>query len=256
MTGSHEMKNPGPLSTCKLCHNVDQLINSHIVPAALHRILKDQNGKNVRFVLPGEVTAKNQKDLQEFMLCKTCEIEFGKFEKRTIELLKPVWNMTNEGRKAYIIPAASSAWVLRFAHSVFWRGSVSTVLEKYKLAPELEERLRLSLLTDTPIEPPELPVRLDFFVYLRKFKSSNIMHGPAMYNVHPGMTHSGFSTMGLIFSMQSPTASDIVDLAPPLVAGQAYQIQTPPPLIQNPSIAAINESVKLAVAWGKMNPGM
>jgi len=244
------MKIEDEVPLCKLCLEPAQLKQSHIIPSSLHKILKDE-GKNVRFVLPGTLTVKNQTDLKELMLCNDCEQEFSRFEKRTIELLRPLWKNTKSGQSSYTIPASSTSLILRFVHSVFWRASVSAMLPKYKLAPDIEELLRLSLLHDQPITPPALPVRLDFFTYLQKFDSQNIMQSPGLYEMHPGCMHSAFVTLGIIFTMISPISSEIFDLSPYVAVGVPYTISAGPLFIQAPCIAAVNEIQKLAMAYTK-----
>jgi len=241
------------VAICKLCLKPAQLKQSHIIPSSLHKILKDE-GKNVRFVLPGTLTVKNQTDLKELMLCNDCEQEFSKFEKKTIELLRPLWKSTKSGKFSYTVPASSTNMILRFVHSVFWRASASTMLSKYKLDVAIEESLRTSILHNESLNPPLLPIRLDFFTYLQKFDSQNIMQSPGMYEMYPGYMHSAFVTLGIIFTMISPKSSDIVDLSPYVSAGAPYTISAGPIFVQAPCIAAVNEIQKLAVDYAKSKP--
>jgi len=231
---------------CKLCLRHAQLRDSHIIPSSMHKMLKDKQGKNVRFVLPGKLTEKNQSDLKEPMLCDVCEGVFSRFEKTTIELLRPLWKSSRQGRMPYVIPGKSTDIVLSFVRSVFWRASVSTILPKYQLHPSEEDALRVSLLNKVPVAPKTFPVKLNFFSFLRRFDSSNIMQAPAMCDNFSDAKFSAFVSMGIIFSMQSPAITADCDLNPYLAAGEPYKIEVAPSVIAAPCIAAVVGAQEIA----------
>lgn len=235
------------ITICKLCHDSAELKSSHIVPASMHKILKDKNGKNINFSLPGNITLKNQRDLKEYMLCETCEGLLSRLEKHTIEILRPLWSSSREGRTHHVIPGGSTQLILQFVHSVFWRASVSTTLPKYKLPQSDEEVLRGSILNKIPIAPPQFAVRLDFFTYLRTVGSSNMMQSPGKYDAFPDASYSAFVSLGIIFSMQAPAASKVFNLGPFLAPGKDYKIMAAPPVIELPCIAALEEVRKIAL---------
>jgi hypothetical protein len=233
------------ITFCKLCKNPALLQDSHIIPASMHKVLKDKSGKNISFHLPGDLKMKNQRDLKEYMLCKECEELFSKFE-NSVNILKPLWKSTAEGKNPHTIPAKSVTSILQLAHSVFWRASVSKKIHNYKLPAADEELLRLALLNNSPIEPPRFAVRLDFFTYLRSIGSSNMMQSPFTHNAFPDSTYSAFVSLGIIFSMQSPAASEILGAGPYLSLGESYKISRAPILIEYPCVLILDEMQKIA----------
>lgn len=238
-------------ATCKLCLNLSILQDSHIIPASMHRTLKDQSGKNIGFRLPGDLILKNQKDLKEYMLCKDCEQLFSVLEKRTIELLRPLWKSSQEGRRHSVLPRNSTSFVLQFVHSIFWRASVANLLPQYRLNQEDEEILRESLLNNSPVPPPRLAVRLDFFTALRDVGSANMVQSPGMHSAFSDASYSAFVALGIIFSMQSPYESQLFDLGPYVTPGRDYKIVAAPTIIAAPCNAVLEEVRQLAVQHQK-----
>lgn len=233
------------ISFCKLCKNPALLQDSHIIPASMHKVLKDKNGKNISFHLPGDLKMKNQRDVKEYMLCKNCEELFSKFED-SVNILKPLWKSSTEGKNPHVIPAKSVTSILQLAHSVFWRASVSERLNNYKLPATDEETLRLALLNNLPIEPPRFAVYLHFFSYLRSIGSSNMMQSPFTHNVFPDSTYSAFVSLGIIFSMQSPVASEILGPGPYLSTSESYKIARAPILIEYPCVLILDAIQEIA----------
>lgn len=65
---------------CRLCENAAKLERSHILPAAAHRVTKD-NGRNViSYLRRGLFNSQNQKDFAEPLLCFACEQRLSIFE--------------------------------------------------------------------------------------------------------------------------------------------------------------------------------
>jgi len=240
-----------PIAICELCKNCTQVKDSHIIPASMHKVLKDNNGKNIKFSLPGDLRMKNQRDLKEYMLCEDCEQRFSKFE-QSVDILKPLWHNTNEGRRKYVIPAKSTNSILQLVQSIFWRASVSSTLSNFKLCENDEEELRLALLSGFPVKLPRFPVRLDFFTYLREIGSSKMMHSPFMHDIFPGSKYSTFVSLGIIFSMQTPQENDLFDLHPYLIAEEDYTISAAPYLVESWCVGVLGEAQKIGQAYGQI----
>ncbi|MGZ8968627.1 MAG: hypothetical protein ACXW2W_05450 [Telluria sp.] len=233
-----------PFDDCKLCKQPSQLEKSHIIPASMHKILKNE-GKNIAFSLPGKLKMKNQADLQEYLLCKTCEQKFSKFE-QSVSILKPLWRRTNEGRNRHTIPAESTTAILKLVHSIFWRASVSSIITNFKFSALEEEELRIALNSDVVVELPRFPVRLDFFTYLRSIGSQQMMQSPFMHKFFPGVTYSAFVSFGIIFSMQAPVQNEVIDMEPYLIAGKEYTISAAPESIESWCIDVLDEVQQIA----------
>jgi hypothetical protein len=233
------------LGTCKLCEKSALLHQSHIIPSSLHKITKDNNGKNVRIMVGKSVNEKNQRDLKEEMLCTACEKLLSTFEKRTIELLRPAWKSSRMARRSYPIPAISIAHVLMFTYSVFWRASIAKSFSDYKLPTMIEERLKRFLLGEEFLGPSDLPISLGFLKSLREIVAGwEVIQYPASFDVAPGYLCSNFLCMGIVFSMISPAEYEPLGLAPFVTLGERYLIVPASPIVAQQTVAimeAVNE---------------
>lgn len=127
-------------TVCALCRLQKKLQQSHLLPAAAHRVTKD-NGKNVLAMnRKGWVNRTNQSDFKEYLLCYDCEQDLSIYEGDAIKACRKAWEFKSS--KPYRLPQDSVEALVRCAYSIFWRVSVSKTIEDYVLPSEVEEELR------------------------------------------------------------------------------------------------------------------
>jgi len=188
---------------CALCRNHAILKDSHIIPAAAHKITK-VNGKNVKSApFSDQLDLKNQRDLKEFLLCENCETKFSVFENLAQKSLVKIWQL--QPCDAALVEAESVNDLASLIHSVFWRASASKTIS-YKLPPDLEETLRRHLLTGTPLLFPRLPTRITNVPMFNDIGSNAMVVSPAGRERRDGIVVSYFSIYGVLLCMHSPTA--------------------------------------------------
>lgn len=154
---------------CKLCLENNDLQNSHIIPDAFFRSLKDKKnnvGKYTEISKEGNKLA--QESYSEYMLCSACEKKFSiEFESYVIELI--LRNPHNVGVKSersnneVRFENIDYKQLKLFQMSILWRAAVSThdFYKHVKLSPKLLELLRNNLEQLTPLEPHILPCFMD-----------------------------------------------------------------------------------------------
>jgi hypothetical protein len=149
---------------CKMCAREGALAKAHIVPKAFYNILpqeplmlfsgkKDSRPKRI----PSGIYDEN-------LLCEGCEKTFSHLDSEAVRILKP-WPrrpqllkdehgfiIKLEGKKAgYSIQAPDPNALLPFFHFLLWRMAETSRPElRLKLDTTLTERLRLSLLSQSP----------------------------------------------------------------------------------------------------------
>lgn len=114
---------------CKLCCETGTILNSHIVPNFILKILKD-NQKNNYALLPTLLTAESpdkpvQQAMRYFLLCGECEGKFSKWEK----LFAPDYKRLIEDDVPFPVDYFKQDWTLRLALSFAWRASQSFLIE-------------------------------------------------------------------------------------------------------------------------------
>ena len=148
MPPSHEdeqVKTSGPVRTCALCRNVRPLRRSHLLPAALYRLLLWKEGTNPSPLVVSEHRQdRTSRQVQDHLMCQACEQLFsakgeswvlrkccrgrsGAFELRDEVLAEPPAVDYGNGLTEYStagIPGAF-AYLTYFALSVFWRAVVN-----------------------------------------------------------------------------------------------------------------------------------
>lgn len=141
------MKQKTNQGKCKLCKNVGLLKMSHIIPRwANRRVVKlDPKGGPNPVVIKDKIALIAPGQDAEYLLCEECEKLIAKTEKYVASLaiqddgsfpaLHLVQVYCNEDPTFVFgkIPSIDIDAVLRFAASVIWRASVSTMYTKTKL---------------------------------------------------------------------------------------------------------------------------
>lgn len=160
------------IGICKMCGLTRELRNSHIIPEFMYAAIYDTQ-PNKRFYQIKEQggvyrTRVMQKGVREVMLCGECEAKLSKYEKYADENLygKNGWARVrivnrvafDDGKTfMYEVEGFDYKYMKLFLDSLLWRLLVSEVFETPDYGPEMMEKLRLSLVNETPLEELEFP---------------------------------------------------------------------------------------------------
>ncbi|MCH8041031.1 MAG: hypothetical protein IH977_11910 [Nitrospinae bacterium] len=165
-----------PLASCGLCLKPRKLRDSHLLPAALYKLLRDPTGgtdPNPVVVKQGR-TFTSSKQVSSYFLCESCEQRFsdkgeryilaqcarpnGQFKLR--ELLQATSPLLDTAKfKVYDVQPLLGSKIdqyLYFAASVFWRASAHSwkmgndPVDQISLGGQYQEQFRLYLLGKAP----------------------------------------------------------------------------------------------------------
>ncbi|MGU3192650.1 hypothetical protein ACVYF0_19575 [Vibrio cholerae] len=154
---------------CKLCLENEDIQESHIIPDAFFRFVKDKNDNVGKYIEVSEAGNKlGQVSYSEKLLCRKCEQNFSKeFESYVIEFTlrnpKNIGVSSKRGTKQITFTNLDYRKLKLFQMSLLWRAAISS-LDFYKyvqVEPEILELLRKSLCELTPFEPHILPCFMD-----------------------------------------------------------------------------------------------
>ncbi len=145
---------------CALCHKDKVLQNSHIIPEFCFQPLYDTLHRFHE--LPSDPEGKEclrQKGYREPLLCMDCETKFSVYESYANEVLfikTPDGEILGPGLS--VIKNIEYRRFKLFLMSLLWRMGVSTldIFSEVKLGPH-EERLRMALLADDPLDKCRYP---------------------------------------------------------------------------------------------------
>jgi hypothetical protein len=155
---------------CKLCHTIGELRDSHFIPKAAYKIIKQSEDESP-VVVNAEVGLQTDSQMKDYVLCPQCEERFNKngeswvmkycsrnaegFRlKKLIAASKP---LAGNGLKVYsaaLLPEIDLNQLTYFASSILWRAAVhkwkiaKKTVEPIYLGPYREE-LRRFLLAET-----------------------------------------------------------------------------------------------------------
>ena len=130
-----------PLARCKLCQKRKRLQRSHLMPAALFKIMREPGTKvSNPIMITSETTVSTSKQLRTYLLCKECEhrfnvdgegyvltqvcngIRFPLLDRLNVAM--PFQEMPGLALYSGIAVGIDTARLAYFALSVFWRASV------------------------------------------------------------------------------------------------------------------------------------
>lgn len=189
---------------CRLCNQLAELKRSHILPAAAHRVTKD-NGRNVISYLRRQVfNSQNQTDFAEPLLCFACEQNLSIFEGDAIGACRIA--STHRRDLTYSIPTIKVRALAEFAYSVFWRASVSKMLDDYSLGEAIEERLKAAFVTGDFPDPPALALSISFLEVTGVTITDRILMTPWIENLAAGMRVTYFTVFGIVFRLHFPAS--------------------------------------------------
>jgi hypothetical protein len=146
---------------CALCRTNGDLQNSHILPEFFYKMIYDLSPRRFRVIStePNVAETFGQKGLRERLLCKVCEQKIGLWEsyvKRSFVDAKGVRVQPQDGFVRF--HDLDYKKVRLFHLSLLWRMSVSKLdfFSEVGLGPH-EEKLRLALCNEDPLEPEDYP---------------------------------------------------------------------------------------------------
>ncbi len=215
----------GVKGRCKLCHNVTYLCDSHLLPAALYRLLRSSTvtPRDPLLITPG-VTRTTSRQVSDYVLCPECEDKLRAggedwvlrhcyrggetFGLRALALGSKLLNEgPNEGPmgnfySAKSNPNISTAALSFFAASVIWKAAAhrwpylaAAGISPLALGP-YEERLRTYLLGRDSL-PPSIAVWVWVSRYERPSRAISTPHSDRMWGCH---VHS-FAVPGMLFML-------------------------------------------------------
>lgn len=156
---------------CKLCHATGELRDSHFIPKAAYKIIKESEGE-APVVVTADVSIQTDSQMRDYVFCRQCEERFNKngeswvmkycsrnaegFKlKELIDASKPI---AGNGLRVYSVadtPEIDVDKLTYFASSIIWRAAMHKWrLGKKRVEPiylgTYREELRLYLLGLTP----------------------------------------------------------------------------------------------------------
>jgi hypothetical protein len=152
---------------CALCTEKRQLCESHIIPNAIFRRLKNrQSGGNlIKFNdAPGSKIIRSQESWYEHLLCEACETTIRNYECYGLAMLRAQGcDVTVVKHSEGVTFRGHSYRTFKlFLTSLVWRACVSKqeTFLNVQMPPEISEATRLSLLNGRPLGPAKLGVRI------------------------------------------------------------------------------------------------
>lgn len=139
---------------CPLCVTEGDLRESHVIPNAYFRAMKNQRagGQLISFnSLPHDKVRLSNESWSEAMLCGPCEGNLSKLETRCIVSLRRTATKIEESAGDGTLLYSYEFGVLsRFLLSVLWRAAVSKQepFAQVTLAPQLHEDIRSTLMNE------------------------------------------------------------------------------------------------------------
>ncbi len=163
------------MAQCKLCLQERELRNSHIIPEFMYTPIYDKEPKRYYEIIGGDedLTSKiQQKGVREYLLCDECEGKFSKNERYADENLngknkKATARLVNqsmsENRRVFLYEFENYEYkpMRLFLDSLLWRLIISKSFDTPNYTPEILEKLRMSLWSETPLSEDDIPCAIN-----------------------------------------------------------------------------------------------
>jgi hypothetical protein len=267
-----------PLGTCGLCLQHKELQNSHLLPAALYKQLKDPSaGANDNPVLvTNERVFTSSRQVSSHFLCADCELRFsvngenyvltqsakrdGSFNLRdALQTVSPLNDYKKDGFALYDVQGLLGAKLgqyLYFAASVFWRASAHTweiggaQVGKISLGDKYQEQFRLYLLGQSTF-----PQNARVYVHVASDRQIPLTVATVPTTVRIGDAHRHkFPIPGVIFTLfLGSKVSTTLDTH--ALNGNRQQIMYLCPLERDPLYRGILQRMQAATPTGKLRKG-
>jgi len=159
------------LETCRLCDRERQLQDSHVVPKAFERLLRQ--GKHIYMTVLSEGRTKpEQRTIVEKLLCWDCEQKLQKeYETPSIRIIKEFEKhlvpMTKQPSGASFSPPYNADYMASgiqyasfklFVLSVLWRMSVASRYPQLNLGPKHGSIIKEMIYSGEAAEPSQYPI--------------------------------------------------------------------------------------------------
>jgi hypothetical protein len=172
---------------CALCRVNTDLQNSHIISELFYLMVYDVRPRRFHVISSDPIIHERyeQKGIREYLLCKACEQRLGRWEdyvKRAFVHGKGVTATPVEG--GLKLHGIDYKTFKLFLLSLLWRMSVSTLefFRLLKLEPEHNEKLRVALLDDDPLQPEDYSCILTIVKINGEFKKDWILQPSQVRN--------------------------------------------------------------------------
>lgn len=147
---------------CRLCGAHEPLCRSHIYPRFTFKRMKATDGHFMRFdgVKGAWENIRRQDDCVEYLLCKTCEQRFQRWESAIARIIaRGLFDRLNPipGKKYTVLQLPEYSTAKLYLLSLLWRSHAArdSSFRHVSLGDKHDARLRHMLLTDEPGEPWE-----------------------------------------------------------------------------------------------------
>ena len=139
---------------CRLCGNLSELRESHIIPKSIFKLVRDKKLNYEFYELHNKKDKKIKDGPKEYLLCDKCEQYLGnnyeKYFKEAIHLNKHGVDKVHDEKKL-LIKGFDYKKIKLFLLSLLWRASVSSKPEFENIClGENEEMMREMILNDSP----------------------------------------------------------------------------------------------------------
>lgn len=205
---------------CKLCLELKNLRDSHLLPKSLYRIVCTGERNTNPVIMTPEAALQTSKQVRDYLLCDDCELRFnrggekyvldncfrgeGKFRlRKTLEAHEPKFKI--DAGFVYDVSAiqgVDASKILYFAASIFWRASVHRwrtgmrTLDSVSLGDKYEEQFRQYLMGEE-----EFPCRATVWTAIsRSVNPDNVAFVPTKGRQEGYFCHR-FSIPGIVFFM-------------------------------------------------------
>ena len=207
---------------CALCGQKAKLIDSHLLPKALYRLIREPTLKNPNpFLVTRGNAVQTSTQLKRHLLCATCEDRFNKngeswvlnhcfrggpmnrFRLRDLLIGPPI--STNAAGKVFStagVPEINREKIEYFAASVFWRGAISDWPWQGRTVPRMP--LDLALLTALKnylLATAPFPKTCSLLVYVAGDLTPPLAMHPPQSGTSAGLTECRFAIPGLRFTL-------------------------------------------------------
>lgn len=207
------------MGVCALCKHEAELIQSHLIPAAAYKHVRDTpeagGGSPIRVDTGDKSAFQSDKQITQYLLCKVCEDLFSKngekiigklwWTRRSFPLLEKMQSHTIIGGVNEFLVYSHAAMDRRerdglfyFAMSIFWRANVwsrNGQADAYRnaLGEKYENQIRKFLLGFGSLDSAHLFIHLN-----TNSKFSSLIRLPTFHR-KDGVTHHSFSILGIDF---------------------------------------------------------
>jgi hypothetical protein len=156
-----------PVGKCKLCNNIRELQDSHVLPNALFKnIFRTNNGKAIHFNDDKHTWIQYDSDSwSEFLLCQSCERHINEsYEQKSIATIRNSLSSVNIDKTdtGISFKNINQKRFQLFVVSILWRAAVSTheAYSKVYLPEPWKEEMRVSILENNKVRSSLIGIQL------------------------------------------------------------------------------------------------